>query len=50
MTALRIANIPEDEFEEAVESDDPPTASQLAERGTKHRLPPSVPDYLRGRD
>lgn len=50
VTALRVASIPEDEFEAAVESDNPPTASQLAERGTKHRLPPGVHDYLRGRD
>ena len=34
-TALRVANVPEVEFEEAVESDDPPTVSKLADRGRK---------------
>jgi hypothetical protein len=48
-TALRVASVPEDEFEALVEAADPPSASQLAERGTRHRLPPGVPDYLRGR-
>jgi hypothetical protein len=44
-TALRINNIPRDEFEDAVESDDPPTITELAERGTQHST-----DHLRGRD
>ena len=34
-TALRIANVPEDDFNEKVESDDPPTVSTLADIGTK---------------
>lgn len=34
-TALRVANVPEDEFTEAVESDEPPTVTQLAEQGKK---------------
>jgi hypothetical protein len=46
-TALRVANIPEAEFETAIESDKPPTVSSLAERGTVKR---PVPDYLNGRD
>jgi hypothetical protein len=36
-TALRIANIPRDEFEAAVESVAPPTITALAERGTTSR-------------
>jgi hypothetical protein len=36
-TALRVANIPAAEFEEAVESEDPPTVTELAERGTKRK-------------
>ena len=32
-TALRVANIPKEEFEQAVESDNPPTVTALAERG-----------------
>jgi hypothetical protein len=44
-TALRVANVPEDEFEEAVEADDPATVTELAERGKK----PFIFD-LRGRD
>jgi ParB family chromosome partitioning protein len=37
-TALRLASVPEDEFERLVESDNPPTVAQLAELGTKHKL------------
>jgi hypothetical protein len=33
-TALRVAKIPEAEFEEAVKSENPPTVTKLAERGT----------------
>lgn len=35
--ALRVANVPRDEFETAVESDEPPTVSELAARGTVSR-------------
>ena len=49
-TALRVANIPKKEFEELVESDDPPTIEQLAERGKRKRETPEVIDYLSGRD
>lgn len=48
-TALRVANVPEDEFEAAVESDEPPTVTQIAAAGTKrkplidlHGIPPEV--------
>ena len=34
-TALRVANVPEDEFEALVESDDPPTVTALSEKGTR---------------
>jgi hypothetical protein len=34
-TAVRVANVPADVFEAAVESDDPPTVTHLAELGTK---------------
>jgi hypothetical protein len=36
-TALRVAKIPEAEFEEAIESENPPTVTELAERGTKRK-------------
>ena len=45
-TALRVANIPKEEFEALVESDDPPTVTALAEIGKKSR--PLV--NLNGRD
>lgn len=46
--ALRVAKVPEQEFEEAVESDDPPTVTELAERG-KATVPRPILD-LGGRD
>lgn len=47
-TALRIAAVPKEEFDRQVESDNPPTVSNLAEQGTKKR---EVVDqsHLRGR-
>jgi hypothetical protein len=36
-TALRVHNVPRDEFEVAVESDNPPTVTTLAERGKQSR-------------
>jgi hypothetical protein len=45
-TALRVANVPKNEFERLVESDSPPTITQLAEMGKKTR--PLVD--LQGRD
>lgn len=38
-TALRVANVPAPEFELAVESDNPPTVSDLADRGTQKKAP-----------
>ena len=40
-TALRVANVPRDEFEAAVESEFPPTVTELAARGTASR--PAAP-------
>jgi len=37
-TALRVANVPGNDFETAVESDNPPTVTQLAEQGRKPLL------------
>lgn len=37
-TALRVANVPEAEFEAAVESENPPTVTALAEQGTVKKL------------
>jgi hypothetical protein len=48
-TALRVANVPEAEFEELIESEDPPTVTQLAEYGKKPAPPPSLA-HLKGRD
>lgn len=42
--ALRVANVPESDFEEQLESDTPPTVTKLAEQGTKKR-PESIPHY-----
>ena len=43
--ALRVANVPREDFERQVESDDPPTVTKLAEQGKK----PSTA-HLKGRD
>lgn len=48
VTALRVANVPRDEFDRAVESDDPPTVMALAKRGKATRPAPVVD--LQGRD
>lgn len=37
VTAVRVANVPEEEFEKAVDSNNPPTVTQLAEEGKKSR-------------
>jgi hypothetical protein len=34
-TAIRVANVPQSDFEEAVESESPPTVTELADRGKK---------------
>jgi hypothetical protein len=36
-TAIRVANIPSEEFEAQVESDSPPTVTALAEQGTQKK-------------
>lgn len=46
--ALRVANVPADQFEKLVESDNPPTVTRLAEMG-KQPAPKPVLD-LKGRD
>ena len=38
-TALRVANVPEEQFEQQVESSKPPTVHALAEQGTRARPP-----------
>jgi hypothetical protein len=38
-TAVNVANVPDDDFEQAVEGDDPPTVTKLAERGRQPRDP-----------
>lgn len=40
VTAMRVANIPLEEFEAAVESEQPPTVTELAKRGTATRPKP----------
>ena len=40
VTAIRVANVPDDEFEASTESDDPPTVTALAEMGSQSRTPP----------
>lgn len=47
-TAIRVGRIPETEFEEAVESDNPPTITALAEMG-RQPAPPRT-NHLNGRD
>ncbi len=41
-TALRVANVPKSEFEQAIESEKPPTLSQLADAGTQKKTPLTV--------
>lgn len=48
VTALRVANVPRDEFERLVEDSEPPTVTQLAEIGRIHKPRPLVD--LGGRD
>lgn len=40
-TAVRVANVPAQEFEAAIESSNPPTIESLAERGTNKRPAPA---------
>ena len=45
-TAIRVASVPEPQFIAAVESENPPTVSKLAEIGTQKREPPPAPRPL----
>lgn len=47
-TAIRVANVPAEEFERQVESPNPPTVTKLAEQGTKPAPRPVID--LKGRD
>jgi hypothetical protein len=47
-TALQVHHVTRDEFERQVESDNPPTITELARQGTKSR--PEPLDMLEGRD
>lgn len=49
LQAVRIANIPREDFDRQVESDKPPTLSQLAMQGIQRPQPRPVVD-LKGRD
>ena len=50
-TALRVANVPEADFEAQVESPKPPTLTQLAQQGIQRReAPPKPEQWLQGRD
>ena len=48
-TALRVANVPREDFERQVESDKPPTVSQLAQQGIQRPAPRPIVN-LEGRD
>lgn len=54
VTAVRLANVPEDKFEAQVESDNPPTITTLAEQGKKSILYSPKPEgfkeaiYMKG--
>ena len=49
--AVRVANVPADDFEQQVESDKPPTLSQLAAQGMQKRpMQPQPLVDLKGRD
>lgn len=44
LQASRVANVPDDEFEEAIESDNPATITKLAEKGKVSRSPFNTKD------
>ena len=50
VTALRVHNLPKEQFEALVESDNPPSIEQLAELGIEKRPEPVIIDHLQGRD
>jgi hypothetical protein len=45
VTALRVASVPIEDFEQQVESDSPPTITALAEQGTSHLGSSTVTQY-----
>lgn len=45
VTARRVASIPEADFEAAIEGDDPPTVTALADRGTEKRPSTAPPGF-----
>lgn len=49
-TAVRIANVPQDDFDKQVESNNPPTISTLALQGMQKRKPLNPESWLKGRD
>lgn len=49
-TAVRIANVPQDDFDKQVESSNPPTISTLALQGMQKRKPLNPESWLKGRD
>lgn len=49
--AVRVANVPESDFEAQIEGPKPPTLTQLAQHGIQRRNPPPAPEtWLKGRD
>lgn len=50
VTASRIAAIPEDQFEELIESEQPPTVTELADLGKKSQPKREPGAHLQGRD
>lgn len=48
--AIRIANVPVEDFEKAVESPTPPTITTLAQQGVQKREAPDPQTWLKGRD
>lgn len=50
--AVRVANVPDDDFERQVESPKPPTLTQLASQGIQRREKPALDpqSWLQGRD
>lgn len=50
-TALRVANVPKEEFEARIEASNPPTVTELADIGRQKRpAPPPTIDHLQGRN
>jgi hypothetical protein len=46
VSALRVANVPANEFEELVEGDNPPTVTALADMGREHHGPHDFRDHV----